>query len=107
MVQVMRWQEGTAPDEQTLRQRMQKEGLSPYAWSNGPAYHYAAHLHTYEKVLYCVRGSIRFVLPDQPDGTEQETAIDLQAGDGMILPAGTRHSALVGPQGVTCIEAAR
>lgn len=107
MVQVLRWQERTSPNEQTLRQRMQGEGLSPYAWSNGPGDQYAAHLHTYEKVLYCVRGSIRFVLPDQPDGTDRETIIDLQAGDGMILPAGVRHSAQVGPQGVTCIEAAR
>jgi mannose-6-phosphate isomerase-like protein (cupin superfamily) len=104
-MQVVRWQEATAPQEETLRRRMQQEGLSPYAWSNGPGDTYAVHSHTYEKVLYCVRGSIRFVLHDQAPGKTE--VIDLAPGDCMILPAGTRHSAQVGPQGVTCIEAPR
>jgi cupin superfamily acireductone dioxygenase involved in methionine salvage len=54
-------------------------------------------------VLYCVRGSIRFILPDYAG---EEQVVDLQAGDGMTLPAGVRHSAVVGDQGVTCLEAA-
>ena len=33
------------------------------------------------------------------------TAVDLAAGDRLDLPAGTRHDALVGPNGVTCLEA--
>jgi quercetin dioxygenase-like cupin family protein len=99
-MQVIRWQEPAAPREQDLRKRMQEEGLSPYSWSNGPGEHYALHSHTYEKVLYCVHGSIRFILPDH--GT-----IDLLPGDCMILPAGVRHMAEVGPQGVACIEASR
>src|SRR6266581_3692426 len=59
-MQVVRWQESTAPQEQELRRRMQQQGLSPYSWSNGPSDTYAVHSHSYEKVLYCVRGSIRF-----------------------------------------------
>src|SRR5262245_38658721 len=66
-MQVVRWQEATKPDEQELCRRMQQQGLSPYSWSNGPGDTYAVHSHSYEKVLYCVRGSIRFVLPDQPE----------------------------------------
>jgi len=54
--------------------------------------------------LYCVRGSIRFVLPDRPDSVD---AIDLAPGDCMVLPAGIRHSAEVGSQGVLCLEATR
>jgi quercetin dioxygenase-like cupin family protein len=103
-MQVIHWQGAGQPQEQELRSRMQKEGLAPYSWSNGPGDTYAVHSHSYEKVLYCVRGSIRFVLPDQP---ESSRAIDLAAGDCMILPAHTRHSASVGPQGVTCLEATR
>jgi uncharacterized protein YjlB len=103
-MQVVRWQEATVPQEQELRRRMQQQALSPYAWSNGPGDTYAIHSHGYEKVLYCVRGSIRFVLPDQPDSSRN---IDLTPGDCMILPAGIRHSAYVGPQGVTCLEATR
>ena len=103
-MQVIRWQEATSPQEQELRKRMQQQGLSPYTWSNGPGDTYAVHSHSYEKVLYCVRGSIRFVLPDRPEASRN---IDLTAGDCMILPAGTRHSALVGSHGVTCLEATR
>jgi uncharacterized protein YjlB len=105
-MQVIRWQGPASPQEQDLRRHMQEEGLSPYAWSNGPGERYAIHSHTYEKVLYCVRGSIRFVLPDRPD-IEHIGIIDLLPGDCIILPAGVRHSAQVGPQGVACLEAAR
>jgi mannose-6-phosphate isomerase-like protein (cupin superfamily) len=103
-MQVVRWQEAMIPQEQELRRRMQQQGLSPYSWSNGPGDTYAVHSHSYEKVLFCVRGSIRFVLPDQPDTSRN---IDLNPGDCMILPARVRHSAYVGPQGVTCLEATR
>ena len=106
-MQVVRWREATLPQEQELRRRMQQEGLSPYTWSNGPGDSYAVHSHSYEKVLYCVSGSIRFVLPDGLDAPGNMSVIDLAPGDCMILPAGVRHSALVGPQGVTCLEATR
>jgi mannose-6-phosphate isomerase-like protein (cupin superfamily) len=100
-MQVIRWQETTEPQESTLRKRMQQEGLSPHSWSNGPGDTYAVHSHTYEKVLYCVHGSIRFVMPNSGD------SVDLTPGDCLILPVNTSHSAYVGPHGVTCIEAAR
>lgn len=103
-MQIIRWSEKTSPLEQELRRRMQQEGLSPYTWSNAPGDIYAVHSHSYEKVLYCVRGSIRFVLPDQ---STEERHIDLVPGDCMILSAGVRHSAYVGPHGVTCLEASR
>ena len=103
-MQVIRWREATSPQEQELCKRMQQQGLSPYTWSNGPGDTYAVHSHSYEKVLYCVRGSIRFVLPDHPEAFRN---IDLTPGDCMILPTGTRHSAQVGPHGVTCLEATR
>lgn len=103
-MQVIRWPGTESPQEQELRSRMQRDGLTPYSWSNGPGDTYAVHSHSYEKVLYCVRGTIRFVLPDQPESSRN---IDLAPGDCMILPARTRHSAYVGPQGVTCLEATR
>ena len=103
-MQVIRWPGTESPQEQELRSRMQRDGLTPYSWSNGPGDTYAVHSHSYEKVLYCVRGTIRFVLPDLPESSRN---IDLAAGDCMILPARTRHSAYVGSQGVTCLEATR
>ncbi len=106
-VSLARWQESAPPSEQALRQRMQQEGLSPYVWSNGSGEQYAVHLYTYEKVLYCVQGSIRFILPDYPNDTKKSTILDLNPGDCMVLPAGVRHSAQVGLDGVTCLEASR
>jgi uncharacterized protein YjlB len=106
-MQIIRWREAAPPQERALQQRMQQEGLSPYSWSNGPGEYYVVHSHSYEKVLYCVRGSIRFVLPDQRDESGATEAVDLAPGDCMILPAGVRHSAQVGDEGVTCIEAPR
>ena len=106
-MQVIRWTEAMPPQEQELRRRLREEGLSPYSWSNGPGDTYAVHSHSYEKVLYCVRGSIRFTLPDHTTTPEIMGAIDLAPGDCMILPAGIRHGALVGNQGVTCLEATR
>jgi quercetin dioxygenase-like cupin family protein len=81
-----------------LMTRLRGEATGCYSWSNGPGDRYSAHSHTYEKVLYCVDGSITFVL--EADGRQ----IDLKAGDRMVLPAGTVHGAVVGPAGCTCIE---
>jgi quercetin dioxygenase-like cupin family protein len=80
---------------------MRREGLTPYRWENDAGFAYAPHAHTYHKVLYCLRGSIRFVL-----GHEGES-IELKAGDRLELEPGTEHSAIVGPEGVACLEAQR
>ena len=104
---IIRWQGSYPPQEQDLRKRIQLEGLPFYTWSNAPGDTYSAHTHSYEKVLYCVRGSIRFYLPDTIDASGTVAFVDLEPGDCMILPSGIRHRAQVGPQGVTCIEAAR
>ncbi len=103
-MKIIRWSGTRPPDEDELLRRMRQEGLAPYSWSNAPGDTYAVHSHRYEKVLYCARGSIRFVLPDRAEG---EQNIDLAPGDCMILPPGVRHSAIVGPQGVVCLEATR
>ena len=82
-----------------LAARLRAEGLEPGAWSNEPDDTYAAHAHGFDKVLACAAGSIRFWLP------ETGAFVDLGEGDRLDLPAGTRHDAVVGPNGVTCLEA--
>jgi uncharacterized protein YjlB len=79
--------------------RLRAEGLVPAAWSNGPGVRYAAHDHEYDKVIVVDRGSIRFGLV----GTGESVA--LAQGDRLELPAGTSHDAVVGADGVTCLEA--
>jgi mannose-6-phosphate isomerase-like protein (cupin superfamily) len=76
--------------------RLRAEADGCHAWSNGPGDRYARHSHSYEKILYCVEGSITFTLRDRD--------VHLVAGDRMVLPPGTAHGATVGPQGCTCIE---
>ena len=81
--------------------RLRGEASGCYSWSNGPGDRYAPHSHGYEKVLYCVDGSITFVL----DAADER--LELTPGDRMVLPAGTVHAAEVGPDGCTCIEGRR
>lgn len=84
-----------------LMRRLEAEATGCSSWSNGAGDRYAAHSHAYEKVLYCVEGSITFHLE------EEGLSIDLAPGDRMVLPAGTLHSAVVGPDGCACIEGRR
>ena len=89
--------------EGSLIERLRAEGLDPSSWSNGPHDHYDAHEHGYDKVLVVASGSIRFGLPNEPRAGDR--AVDLEVGDRLDLPAGRRHDADVGPDGVTCLEA--
>ncbi len=100
-LRILRWTGEKPPDEAAVRAAMQAAGLSFYAWSNAPGEVYAAHTHPYDKVLMVARGSITFVLPDRRE------EMTLHPGDRLDLPAGVRHAARVGPQGVTCLEAHR
>lgn len=81
-----------------LQRKMTDAGLSPSWWSNGPGDTYGAHEHSYHKVLYCFEGSIVFHTDDGD--------IEMRAGDRLDLEPGTRHSASVGPEGVSCVESA-
>jgi mannose-6-phosphate isomerase-like protein (cupin superfamily) len=79
--------------------RLRDAGLDPYEWGNGPGDTYAPHSHDYDKVLVATRGSVVFHLLDIGRNVE------LNCGERLELPAGTVHSATVGPAGVTCLEA--
>ena len=89
------------PTAEALMAKLRTEAGGCYSWSNGPGDRYATHTHSYEKVLYCVDGSIVFVLENDA------RRIELKPGDRMVLASGTVHSAIVGPSGCTCIEGHR
>ena len=97
-VKITSWPDNNPPARDELWRLMTDEGLSPYAWSNGPLDVYAAHTHSYNKVIYVVSGSITFGLP------ELERNLTLFPGDRLDLPKGTVHDALVGKDGVVCLE---
>jgi mannose-6-phosphate isomerase-like protein (cupin superfamily) len=73
------------------------EGCSaPRHWSNAPGDRYGSHAHHYDKVLYCLEGSIVFHMADGD--------VELTAGDRLDIGAGTDHAATVGPDGCACVE---
>lgn len=100
-IRTIRWPAESAPTEGEVRGILDREGLLPYSWSNGPGDVYGAHAHDYEKVIYVLEGSITFKLPDS--GEE----IMLEPGDRLELEQGVVHAAVVGPSGVVCLEAHR
>lgn len=94
----LRWDGDGPPNVAGVAERLRREGVAPSSWSNGPGDRYAAHEHPYDKLLMCAEGSITFFV-----GPE-EKPVELLPGEGFVLPAGTRHAALVGPEGCTCVE---
>lgn len=97
----LRWDDADPPEPSSVERRFRAEGVDPYAWSNGPGDRYARHSHAYTKLLMCAAGSITFLVGDDV------TPIELQPGEGFVLPAGTEHAAVVGPAGCTCLEGHR
>ncbi|HET6820507.1 MAG TPA: cupin domain-containing protein [Candidatus Limnocylindria bacterium] len=95
------WRGPDRPGTSTVAARLREEGVEPYAWSNGPNDRYEVHEHAYTKLLMCAAGSITFLVG--PDARP----VELQPGDGFILPAGTPHAAVVGASGCTCLEGHR
>ena len=81
--------EAAADPESVLR----AAGFAPYPWSAGAGARFSPHSHSATKHLYVIEGSIDF------DG------FALTAGEGILIPKGTVHSAVVGDGGVTCVEA--
>jgi quercetin dioxygenase-like cupin family protein len=98
-ISLKRWEGVESPSASEIEALFRNEGLRPSSWSNGPGDRYGEHQHSYHKVLYCVKGSIVF----ESRGKRTE----LRPGDRMEIPPGVPHSAVVGPEGTSCMEASR
>jgi len=96
---IQKWPGSVSPTEANLKQLLAKEGLTAYRWSNGPGDIYHVHTHNYHKVIFVVSGSITFGFPVEGEPTT------LYPGDRLDLPAGIAHNAVVGSEGVVCLEA--
>ena len=86
-------------DRASLEARLKAQGLEASAWSNLPGERFEQHVHDYDKVVVAVEGSITFGLIGYGVG------FMLTPGERLDLPANTSHDAIVGPKGVTCLEA--
>lgn len=91
---------GDVADVASVERFLREADVAPYAWSNGPGDRYAPHEHGSTKLLMCAAGSITFEL----DGG---VLVELHPGEGFVLPPATRHAAVVGPDGCTCLEGHR
>lgn len=90
---VIRWAAKEPPVEADLRRRLEREGCGVFGWSDSPGAHYDAHAHDHDESIWVVRGQITFGIAGR--------ALLLRAGDRLMLPAGTIHTADAGPCGAT------
>jgi quercetin dioxygenase-like cupin family protein len=93
------WPADQTAAPQAIEAQMKAENLPYYRWSNNPGDVYGVHRHNYHKLIYVLSGSITFELP------QTDRSIPLAAGDRLALPAGVDHGAVVGSDGVVCLEA--
>lgn len=92
-LEVLPWDGSGAPSETTLRERLEADGFSSFAWSDPPRAHYEEHAHDHDESIWLVAGEICF-------GAAGHELV-LTPGDRLMLPAGTSHTADAGPSGAT------
>ena len=98
-VNVTPWPETSEPEEATLRMLLEKENLNSSLWSRESGDRFPVQRYNIARVIYCIEGGIWFTLTDEGDRT-----IELEPGDRIDILAGIRHGAIVGMDGVTCLE---
>ena len=86
-------------DRASLEARLQAAGLQVSAWSNLPGERFEERSYDHDRVVVAVEGSITFGL------TGYGVGFMLTPGERLDLPAHIPHDAIVGPKGVTCLEA--
>jgi quercetin dioxygenase-like cupin family protein len=92
-LEVLRWRGPGAPAADDLHARLAADGFAPFVWTDPPGAHYEPHRHDHDESLWVIDGEITF-------GVEGRR-YPLRAGDRLMLPAGTVHTADAGPAGAT------
>jgi len=92
-LEIVRWDGALERAADPLRARLEGEGYSVFCWTDPPGAHYEAHTHDHDESIWLVTGAITF-------GTAKGD-LALAAGDRLMLPAGTVHTADAGPDGAT------
>ncbi len=98
-LEVVRWQGDAVPGEGELRSRLEAEGYEVMSWSDAAGATYAPHTHEHDESLWLFRGEMTFGV----DGAEYA----LRAGDRLILPSGTVHTAVAGAAGASYLVGQR
>src|SRR5262249_33821647 len=92
-LEFIRWPTPDPPAEEALRAQLAREGFDSFEWTDAPAARYGEHSHDRDESIWLVCGAIVFAV----SGDE----FVLEPGDRLMLPAGTPHTARVGPRGAT------
>jgi len=75
-----------AADSSQLQKLLRQQLLSIFSWQDSPGTTYSEHSHDHDEVIVVYSGAIKFTIAGKD--------YLLEAGDELILPAGTRHSAV-------------
>lgn len=91
-----RWSKVYESAEEELHALLSRKNIDAVRWEADPATIFEPHVHSYNKRLWCVEGSIIFSVYAQ--------TFSLQPGDALDVPANTMHEATAGLSGCVCYE---
>ena len=89
------WMNAASPTEAEVRSRLGSEGFACFVWTDPPDARYEPHHHDHDESIWVLEGEITF--------TAGGSALRLGAGDRLMLPRHTVHTALAGPGGATYV----
>ena len=92
-LEVVPWNGGAPPTEEVLRERLAEDGFEAFHWRDPAGTEYQPHSHDHDESLWVLEGEMTF----GAGGRE----FRLSAGDRLMLPKGTIHTARAGANGVT------
>lgn len=95
-LQKYRWSRDYESAEEELAGFLATKSIIASRWAAIEYQEFSEHTHAYDKQLWCVEGSIQFIVGSQP--------FSIQPGDTLDIPAGTTHSAQAGFAGCVCYE---
>ncbi len=96
-----KWVGGEGLTRTAVKNLMWTEGLKAFNLYGMPNEVYQLNVVPHHRVVWVIRGSITFYLPDE------KRHIILNRGDRLDLRPGTPHQAIVGPEKFLCLEAYR
>ena len=91
-----RWSRNYESAEEELIKLLAAKNIKAVRWIGEEFSDYPAKSYTFDKQIWCVEGSIVFMVTSKD--------ITLQAGDTLDIPADTTYSAKAGFSGVVCYE---
>jgi mannose-6-phosphate isomerase-like protein (cupin superfamily) len=80
-------------DETAVRADLERDGWDPRLFTDPSGTVYPPHRHAETKLLAFIRGSMEVRVGDQ--------IYRCLAGDKLVIPGGTKHAAVAGPEGCT------